>query len=70
MKQYRYEKQNLYEDIEKAYKPVIDVQREVRDTIDKKKQVKVIEKLQDHQNKTVKGKEFDSGTETGQKLPS
>ena len=35
MKQYRYEKQNLYEDIEEAYKPVIDVQREVRDTIDK-----------------------------------
>ena len=35
MKQYRYEKQNLNEDTEEAYKPVIDVQREVRDTIDK-----------------------------------
>ena len=35
MTQYRYEKQNLYEDIEEAYKPVRDVQREVRNTIDK-----------------------------------
>ena len=35
-----------------------------------KKQVEVTEKLQDNQNKTVKGIEFDSGTETGQKLPS
>ena len=35
MTQYRYEKQNLYEDIEEAYKPVRDVQRKVRDTIDK-----------------------------------
>ena len=35
MTQYRYEKQNLYDDIEEAYKPVRDVQREVRDTIDK-----------------------------------
>ena len=34
MKQYRYEKQNLYEDIEEAYKPVIEVQRDVKDTID------------------------------------
>ena len=34
MKQYRYEKQNLHEDIEEAYKPVIDVQRDVKDTID------------------------------------
>ena len=35
MTQYRYEKQNLHEDIEEAYKPVRDVQREVRDAIDK-----------------------------------
>ena len=70
MKQYRYEKQNLNEDTEEAYKPVIDVQREVRILLTNKKQVKVIEKLQDHQNKTVKGIEFDLGTETGQKLPS
>lgn len=34
MKQYRYEKQNFYEDIEEAYKPVIEVQRDVKDTID------------------------------------
>ena len=34
MKQYRCEKQNLYEDIEEAYKPVIEVQRDVKDTID------------------------------------
>ena len=34
MKQYRYEKQNFYEDIEEAYKPVIEVQTDVKDTID------------------------------------
>ena len=57
VKTYKTQKQDIYDDTAEIFKPSIDVQKEVKKTIDEK-QNKIIEELQNNQEKLVKAIEF------------
>ena len=72
IKTYKTQKQDMYDDTAEILKPSIDVQKEVKQTIDEK-QDKIIKKLEENQEKIVEAIEFDPTkaiTFKGEKLPT
>ena len=71
IKTYKTQKQDMYDETTEIFKPSIDVQKEVKQTIDEK-QDKIIKKLEENQEKIVEAIEFDPTkaiTFKGEKLP-
>ena len=71
IKTYNTQKQDMYDETAEIFKPSIDVQKEVKQTIDEK-QDKIIKKLEENQEKIVEAIEFDpmkAITFKGEKLP-
>ena len=71
IKTYKTQKQDMYDDTAEILKPSIDVQKEVKQTIDEK-QDKIIEKLDENQKKIVEAIELEPTkaiTFEGEKLP-
>ena len=72
LKKYDEEKQDAYEGVSESFKPLIDVQKSVKESIDEK-QDKLIKQLQENQNQIVQAIEFDPKkaiTYEGEPLPS
>ena len=71
IKTYKTQKQDMYDETAEIFKPSIDVQKEVKQTIDEK-QDKIIKKLEENQEKIVEAIEFNptkAVTFKGEKLP-
>ena len=71
IKTYKTQKQDMYDETAEIFKPSIDVQKEVKQTIDEK-QDKIIKKLEKNQEKIVEAIEFNptkAVTFKGEKLP-
>ena len=71
IKTYKTQKQDMYDETAEIFKPSIDVQKEVKQTIDEK-QDKIIKKLEENQEKIVEAIELDPTkaiTFKGEKLP-
>ena len=71
IKTYETKKQDMYDDTAEIFKPTIDVQKSVKETIDKK-QDELIEQLKNNQEQIVKAIESDPTkaiTYDGEKLP-
>ena len=71
VKTYNRQKQDMFDETAEILKPSIDVQKEVKKTIDEK-QDKIIKQLEDNQKKMVEAIEFDPTkaiTFEGKKLP-
>ena len=72
VKTYKTQKQDIYDDTAEILKPSLDVQKEVKKTIDEK-QNNLIEQLKKKQEKIVEAIEFDPTkaiTFEGKKLPA
>ena len=72
MKKYDEEKQDAYEGVSESFKPLIDVQKSVKESIDEK-QDELIKQLQENQNQIVQAIEFDPKkaiTYEGEPLPA